>query len=247
MASTALTLETQAISLRADITVQLQEFFQSLPELSSAIAMSDALVAQAKEIKVTDGDSYTAATEQTQALNSTIEDIETLYKPFTDALFKAHRTVTGLRSGNLAAATAEVKRLKFEREQYAAEQERMRREAALRAQEEARQREEERLIEEARQAAAEGDTAAAEAILEEAVTVEVAPVSLPSTTPQIAGTSFRSVWEWSLLDATKLKAEFIQPKDKEIGAVVRSMHKSAEQLVGVGAISVTERKIVVDR
>lgn len=247
MASTALTLESQALTLQTDLKAQLEAFFASMPELTSAIAMSDALVSQAKEIKVTDGDTYTQATEQTQALNSVLEDIETLYKPFADALFKAHRTVTGLRSGNLAAATAEVKRLKFEREQYAAEQERMRREAALRAQEEARQREEARLIEEARQAAAQGDSATAEAILEEAVTVEVAPVSLPSTTPQIAGTSFRSVWEWSLLDATKLKAEFIQPKDKEIGAVVRSMHKSAEQLVGIGAISVTERKIVVDR
>lgn len=247
MASTALTLESQALTLQTDLKAQLEAFFASMPELTSAIAMSDALVSQAKEIKVTDGDTYTQATEQTQALNSVLEDIETLYKPFADALFKAHRTVTGLRSGNLAAATAEVKRLKFEREQYAAEQERMRREAALRAQEEARQREEARLIEEARQAAAQGDSAAAEQILEEAVSVEVAPVAIPSTTPQISGTSFRSVYEWSLIDITKLKPEFLIANEKAIGGVVRSMHRSAEQLVGQGAISVTERKIVVDR
>lgn len=247
MSSTALTLETQALTLQTDLKAQIEAFFASMPELTSSIAMSDALVAQAKEITVTDGETYVTATEQVQALNSVVEDIETLYKPFADALYKAHRTVTGLRSGNLAAATTEVKRLKFEREQYAAEQERQRREAAAKAQQEAYEREQARLIEEARQAAAAGDSVAAEAILEEAVTVEVAPVVLPSTTPQVTGTSFRSVWEWTLLDATKLKAEFIQPKDKEIGALVRSMHRSAETLVGAGAISVTERKIVIDR
>ena len=103
------------------------------------------------------------------------------------------------------------------------------------------------MIEEARQAAAEGKSEAAEAILEEALNVEAPAVVLPSTVPVVAGVSFRSVWEWTLVDATKLKAEFIQPRDKEIGALVRSMHKQAESLVGAGAITVNERKIPVDR
>ena len=247
MSTTAITLESQAIQLRADVTTQLVEFFQSLPELSSAVNMKDDLVKQSLTIKVTDGKSYLEASDQTKALNTSIEQIKELFDPFTDALYKAHRIVTGLRKDNLAAAEAEVKRLKFEREQYAAEQERQRREAALRAQEEARQREEARLIEEARQAAATGDSVAAEAILAEACEVEVAPVVLPSTTPQVQGTSFRSQWEWTLLDITKLKPEFLIANEKAIGANVRSMHKAAETLVGQGAISVTERKIVVDR
>jgi hypothetical protein len=103
------------------------------------------------------------------------------------------------------------------------------------------------LIEEARVAAAEGNTAQAEAILEEAVDVQAPAVVVISTVPQSPGTSYRSAWEWSLVDPTKLKPEFIQPKDKEIGALVRSMHKQAETLVGIGAITVTERKIVIDR
>lgn len=247
MASTAITLESQALSLQVDLKAQLEAFFAAMPELNSAVNMSTALVEQSKAIKVTDNDTYVSATEQVQALNSVVETIEELYKPFADALYKAHRTVTGLRSGNLKAAEAEVKRLKLEREQYAAEQERQRREAAAKAQQEAYEREQARLIEEARQAAAAGDSVTAEAILEEAVTVEVAPVVLPSTVPQVQGQSFRSVWEWELKDVTKLKPEFLTPKEKEIGALVRSMHKTAETLVGVGAITVTERKIVIDR
>jgi hypothetical protein len=247
MSTTSLTITEQAVSLQTDIKSQLESFFANLPELTVGVNMLDALTVQAKAIKVTDGKSYTDATEQVQALNSSVEDIEALFEPFAAALYKAHRTVTGLRTANLAGATAEVKRLKFEREKFAAEQERQRREAALKAQQEAYEREQARLVEEARQEAAKGNVAAAEAILVEATEVEVAPVVLPSTTPQIAGTSFRSVWEWTLTDITKLKPEFLIANEKAIGANVRAMHKSAEQLVGIGAISVIERKIVIDR
>ena len=58
--------------------------------------------------------------------------MEEVYEPFAAGLFKAHRTVTGLRSGNVLDLNAEVKRLKLEREQYAAEEDRKARAAALR-------------------------------------------------------------------------------------------------------------------
>jgi hypothetical protein len=246
MSTALVTLESQALSLQTDIRQQLEDFFAALPELQMAVNMSTALVDQAKAITVSDNATYVSATEQVQALNSVVEQIEDLYKPFADALYKAHRTVTGLRSGNLAAATAEVKRLKFEREKYAAEQERLRREAAQKAQQEAYEREQARLIEEARQVAATGDSVAAEAILEEAVNVEVAPVVLPSTTPRVQGTNFRTAWEWKLNDFTKLKPEFVKVDEVAIGKIVRSMHRSAEKLVGDGAITVWDKQIIVD-
>jgi hypothetical protein len=55
------------------------------------------------------------------------------------------------------------------------------------------------------------------------------------------------VWEWVLLDAKKLKPEFLLVNDKAINALVRTQHKATEMMVGVGAITVTERKIPVDR
>ena len=258
VATTALTLTEQATNLQMDVKEQLEAFFASLLDLNSAISMSDALVAQSRAITVfkrdgrgaiivSDADAFVKASEQVAALNSVIDEIEGLYEPFAAALFKAHRTVTGLRAANLLGATGEVKRLKGEREAFAAEEERKRRKAAQKAQEEARQREESRLIEEARLAAAEGKSDVAEAILEEAVNVEAPAVVLPSTVPQVAGVSFRSVWGWTLNDVTKLKPEFLTPKDKEIGALVRSMYKTAETLVGAGAISVNERRVPVDR
>jgi hypothetical protein len=249
MSTSLVSIEAQATSLQVDLKNQIESFFKSLPELKSLVSMSEALVIQSKAIKVgrndPDDSNYRAATEQTQALKSVVDEITELFEPFAAGLFKAHRTVTKLRGDNLEAAEGEVKRLKTEREGFAAEQERMRREAAQKAQQEAYEREQTRLMEEARQVAATGNAAAAEEILEEAVNLEVAPVVLPSTVPEIQGTSFRTKWNWEMVDATKLKAEFITPKEKEIGQLVRSMNKAAETLVGSGAIRVWESKIIV--
>ena len=258
MSTAPITLASQVTTLQADLKTTLEAFFASLPEMESNVSMSEALVAQSQaitvfkrgqrgEIIVADADAFVKASEQVKALNSVEDGINDLMEPFIKKLFQAHRAATAIRSSYLTPIQNETKRLKSEREGFAAEEERKRREAAQKAQEEARQREEARLIEEARLAAAEGKSEVAEAILEEAVTVEAPAVVLPSTVPQVAGVSFRSVWEWTLNDVTKLKPEFLTPKDKEIGALVRSMHKTAETLCGVGAITVNERKVPVDR
>lgn len=83
--------------------------------------------------------------------------------------------------------------------------------------------------------------------MQEAASVVVAPVAIPSTTPKPEGVFFRSVWEWELCDIARLKPEFLLPNEKAISALVRSSHQAAESIVGTGAIKVTERKTVVDR
>lgn len=258
MSTTALTLESQAIVLQADLREKIESFFQQLPELNSLVAMGTALVEQSKAITVfkrdmtgknivADEKAFLEATEQVQALKSVVEQMEEVYEPFAASLFKAHRTVTRLRAGNVAEPNAEIKRLKLEREQYAAEEDRKARAAAQAAAEQARKAEEARLIEEARVAASQGDSVAAQMILEEACQVEAPPAIVQSTVPVAQGLSFRSVWEWELRDITKLKPDFLIANEKAIAALVRSQHKSAESMVGVGAIAVSERKIPVDR
>ena len=148
MATTSLTLQEQALSLQADLKSQIESFFQSLPELNSLVSMGAALVEQSKAITVfrrdqtgkiivADGQAFLTATEQVQALKSVVEQMEEVYEPFAAGLFKAHRTVTGLRAGNVAEPNVEIKRLKLEREQYAAEEDRKARAAAQAAAEEA--------------------------------------------------------------------------------------------------------------
>lgn len=253
MATTALTIQNQVTALQTDIRETLESFFASLPDMETNVAMSVALVEQSKPIVVfkrdqrgaivvSDRDAFVKASEQVQALKSVSDEIEDLMKPFIDRLFKAHRTATAIRKQYLDPIEAEVKRLKFEREQFAAEEERKRQKAAAEAQEAAHKAEEARLLAEAAAAQSEGDTQAADAILEEAMTVEAPPVVLPSTVPTISGTSFFTVWSYEVTDWTKLKPELIKVDDVAIGKIVRSMHKAAETLCGAGSIRVWDEK-----
>jgi hypothetical protein len=256
-ATTALTLEAQVTNLQADIKATLEQFYAQLPEMASLNSMALALLEQSKtitvfrrdqagKIVVADGEAFVAATEQVKALKSVEEEIAELMDPFIDKLYKAHRASTAIRAGYTAPVQAEIKRLKLEREQYAAEEDRKARAVAQAAAEAARQAEEARLIEEARVAASQGDSVAAEAILEEAVNVEAPPAVVQSTVPKISGTSFRAQWNWELKDFTKLKPEFVKVDDVAIGKVVRSMRKSAETVVGEpGAIRVWDSQIIV--
>lgn len=253
MAITAITVQQQVTALQHDIRETLEQFFASLPEMEDNAAMSAALVQQSKAITVfqrdnrgaitiSDPQAFVTASEQVQALKSVSDEIEGLMKPFIDRLFKAHRTATAIRAQYLTPIDAEVKRLKLEREQFAAEEERKRRQAALAAQEEARKVEEARLLAEAQQAAAEGDSVAAEAILQEAAQVEAPPVVMPSTVPDVQGTNFFTYWNWELKDRTKLKDEFVRVDDVAIGKIVRSMHKAAETICGAGGIRVWDEQ-----
>ncbi len=62
------------------------------------------------------------------------------------------------------------------------------------------------------------------------------PVVLPSSVPKVAGLSQRKVWKFRIIDAGKLQRGFLKADDTAIGAVVRSLGKSSEQVVGAGAI-----------
>ena len=106
----------QALTLQADLKTQIESFFESLPELNRLVAQGTALVEQSKaitvfrrdqtgKIAVADSAAFLKATEQVQALKSVVEQMEEVYEPFAAGLFKAHRTVTGLRAGNVLDLT----------------------------------------------------------------------------------------------------------------------------------------------
>lgn len=113
---------------------------------------------------------------------------------------------------------------------YLTEQERIRREeeAKKRAEEEARRIE-----------------TAIETGHEEILDRPVAIVKEPE--PELAqGTYTVDVWEYEIIDKTKINAEFLIPDEKGIGATVRSMKERAQSIVGPG-VKVTCRKDIRTR
>jgi hypothetical protein len=93
----------------------------------------------------------------------------------------------------------------------------------------------------AEKARARGDDEKAEEFELRAET-RVAPVVQQATHVYGGGRSMVDVWDWELLDESKLKREYLEAAEKKIGATVRAMHKDAEEIVGKGAIKVTSSR-----
>ena len=119
-------------------------------------------------------------------------------------------------------------------------QERIRKAEELRLQEKARKLEEEARLEEAGQAETEGKMEEAQAIISEPV--DVPHVVVPKTTQKVIGMASVENWHYELIDAKKLKPDFLLANDLAIGSLVRSMKKQAEGIVGDGAIRVYSEK-----
>src|ERR1017187_3437620 len=153
MATTAITLQTQAELLAMDIAASVEAIFDMNEDLTMNRNMRDALVEQAKaitvfksdqtgKIVVSDADAYVAATEQVQALKSTRDDICEIMDPYIARAHALHKALTKYRGDILLSLEGkdgkggEIGRLKAEREAFAAEQERLRQEAAQKAQQE---------------------------------------------------------------------------------------------------------------
>lgn len=74
-----------------------------------------------------------------------------------------------------------------------------------------------------------------EEILEKPIAV------VKSEAPKVEGTYTVDVWEFEIVDKTKINAAFIIPDEKAIGQTVRSMKERAQELIGEG-VKVTCRK-----
>jgi uncharacterized phage infection (PIP) family protein YhgE len=244
----------------------LAKFFEELPELAMYTAQSAALVEQSESIKVFarglngqvsvfDPEAYTEAAQQIKAITAVLEGVEEIIHPYTQQAYKLHRTLTALESQYKGAGEREMQRLKSEMSAFAVEEGRRRREAEAQIAEAARQREQNRLLAEAAMAEKDGKGAEANAIFEEAMTVQAQATVIPKMVPEVSGTSQRSVWTFdeTKIDMETLNREFVIPDVKRIGAVVRSMKKQAERLLGgktvegkwVPAVRVVESKTTV--
>lgn len=260
-----MSIEAQAKSLQQSLTEALSKFFEELPELAMYTAQSEALVEQAGQIKVFarglngqvsvfDPAAYSEAAEQIKAIATVMDGIEEIIHPYTQQAYKLHRTLTALEASYKGQGEREMGRLKQEMSAFAMEEERRRKEAEAQIAEQHRQAEQNRLLAEAAIVEKDGRPEEAAVIFEEAMTVRAPATVIAKMTPDVSGTSQRSVWTFDdKIDMETLNREFVVPDLKKIGAVVRSMKKQAERLLGgkmvegkwVPAVRVIESKTTV--
>lgn len=170
------------------------------------------IVDQARAVRVTDVESYTAAGQLWQSIGEMIKEVRDTFDPICTAAFNAHREATARRAKFLDPLTSAQRSVKKLMSDYDAEQERIRKAEEVRLAEIARKEEEERRLQEAiaaeeeakrKGATTEEAEAEAEAIIEQPVYVP--PLVVPKATPKLqGGPVYREVWAAEVIDIKAL-------------------------------------------
>lgn len=171
---------------------------------------------------------YIASQELLRQLARYRKDVEAERKKEVAPLNEQVKAVNArYKEADAIAETADL-RLRTVGLNYRREQERIATEHQAKLLEQQR-KEEERLKRRAGLARKKGQVEKAEALFAQAETVPVAVVA--PATPKVEGISDVTVWEWEVADEAKIPREYWQLDTKAIGAVVRSLHKRAEQTI----------------
>lgn len=143
----------------------------------------------------------------TQPLNDAKKQVMDLFRPLTDTLSQAERTI----KQRLVA--------------WKSEQDRIAREEQRKAEAKA-QRERERLQKQADEAAAKGREDRAQTLQDRAASTVAAPP--PPAAPKVSGVQTRTVWRFRVVDASKVPDKYKVVDEKKIGGVVRALKGDTE-------------------
>lgn len=191
------------------------------------------IVDQAKAVKVTDSETYTAAGMLWKSIGDMIKEVKDTFDPICDAAHKAHKAAVEKRSKFLDPLTTAQKTVKSLMSAYDLEQEKIRKAEEDRLRAIALKEEEDRRLAEAILAEQSGQTEEAEAILE--TPVQAPPVVVQKTTPKLAGGPvYRTIWKFRIKNPALIPREYLVPDEVKIGGVVRAL-KNQTHIPGVEA------------
>lgn len=200
---------------------------ETVTELESqALSVPD----QAKQIVITDQQSYGLAGEILVKVKGLRARIAEVFDPIIEKAHSAHKEAINQKKkveAPLLIAEAHVKPLMAF---WVNEQERKRREDEAKLRAEALAKAEAEQLARAEAAEKRGDHKAAEAIVSRPI--QVAPVVLPVETPKVAGVSFRQNWKARVVDLALVPLEYLVPDMVALNGVARAL-KNQARVAGV--------------
>lgn len=194
----------------------------------------DTVLAEMDRITIDSDEHYEQAGSFLRKVKQTAKVVEDAYTDELEAAKEKKKQAEAERKEvqqNIKYFTDQLERaekiVKRQMSEYLAEQERKRREA------EAKRRKEE---EEVRLAQAEetGD--------ERYLDTPVAPKKEPAP-PKAEGTYTVEVWKYEITNKAKINPDYLQPNEKAIGALVRSMKGEAQAVLGEGVKVYSEKEV----
>jgi len=205
-----------------------------VPETEEVGVKALSIVDQSKAIKIIDSETYIKAGSILTTIKDMIKEVENTFTPICEAAFTAHRKAVEKRDGFLNPLKDALRGIKGAMNFYDLTEEQKRREEQRKLEEVARREEEERKLREAIEAEEAGEKEIAEEILKEEIFIP--PVVLPKETPKVKGVSFRTIYDFEIVNASLIPRQFLSPDLVKIGGVVRSL-KEATQIPGVKVFS----------
>jgi hypothetical protein len=212
-------------------TAQVIDITPGTQEAARALTVKE----QATGLTITDKPSYERGKELLLSIKDLRKEIGNTFKPIIDKANQAHKeAIAQQRKVETPLIEAEGI-IKNRIAGFLAEEERKRRAEEDRLRELARKEEEERRLAEAIRAEEEGDSAEAEAILEETPAF-IPPPIVPRTVETGGGITMKKNWKFRIANAAKIPREYLTPDMVKIGGVVRAM-KDATRIEGVEVYS----------
>ena len=208
----------------------------ALPDRAEIVSLAEAHVVQAKALQVVDQGTYVNASAVLKNIKATAAAIA---EKFADSKRKAqetHKAIVAMEKEHLVPLGQAEQIIKGKMIVWTDEQERIRRAEELRLQDEARKIEEARVLAEAEAAEADGDKAAADAMLAAPILVPV--VHVPTAAPKVEGVSYAETWHCEIVNPDAVPRQFLIVDEKALNALARAQK---------GAFSVPGCKAVMER
>ena len=189
----------------------------------------------ARELVISTQDGYIQACEARKALKAIEKDILDTHNPVVEHWHAKHKQAVADKNADLQPVQEAGKIVGTKMADWETAQEKIRLAEEARIRELARQQEHDRAMAEAQAAEAEGDTEAAEAIIQEAIAAPPPVVFVPKAAP-VAGISYTEKWDFEVVDESKIPREFLVRDDVKIRRVVTAM-KAQTNIPGIRAYS----------
>jgi phosphoenolpyruvate carboxylase len=193
-------------------------------------------------VTVTDHATYAQAGEDLVALKQLEQCIKEHYDEDCATAHKLHKSLTSKRTAALTAVTTARAYLTAQRTAYQAEQERLRREAERAAQAAIQAEEQARALADAALLEQQGQPELAASVVEAALTATPAPIVIPSDLPKTDGVAIVERWDFEVLNARLVPAEYLMVDEKKVGAVVRAM-KGETRIPGIRVFAVKGERV----
>lgn len=219
---TAPILQTMTVEQANEINSRATELGASAPILSR----------QAQEFIIEDQADYEFSLSIAEEAKSRQNAITAFFAGSKKLAFDLHRAICKMET-DLLQPYMQIERLIKDRRfnwRQAEEQKRLKAEAEARRI--AHEAEQERLLAEAATLEREGETEAAEVVLEQAQTVQAPAVVVQSTVPKQAGSSVRKSFGFRIDDPRKVSRELCSPDEKKIRDRVNA-YGDAQTLEGI--------------